>query len=88
MKENLIVSSKGQITLPASMRKALGIKGSTVVTAERQGSRIVLTPAVVVETEIYDDEQIARWNREDEFAPGEREALTRKLKAGKSRRGA
>ena len=88
MKENLIVSAKGQVTLPASMRQALGIKGSTVLTAERQGSRIVLTPALVVETEIYDDEEIARWSREDEFAPGEREALRRKLKAEKSRRGA
>lgn len=88
MKENLIVSGKGQITLPASMRKALNIQGSTVLTAERQGGRIVLTPAVVIETELYEDADVQRWTQEDEFAAGEREALKRKLSARKTRRGA
>lgn len=62
-------------------------EGSTAATAERHG-RIALTPAVVAETEIYRDEQIERWNREDEFAPGEREALMRKLRPDKAGRGA
>lgn len=80
MKQNLIVSSKGQITLPAAMRRALGLQGNAVVTAEQQGGRIVLVPAMVVETEIYSDEDVRAWHREDAFAPGEREVLARKLK--------
>jgi len=80
MKDHLIVSSKGQITLPASMRKLLGLAANSVVTAEQQGGRIVLTPAVVVETTRYTDAQIAAWNKDDTFAPGARAALSRKLK--------
>lgn len=83
MKQNLIVSSKGQITLPAAMRRALGLQGSAIVTAEQQGGRIVLVPAMVVETEVYSDEEVRTWQREDAFAPGEREALARKLKLGR-----
>ena len=80
MKDHLIVSGKGQITLPASMRKLLGLGTNAIVTAEEQGGRIVLTPAVVVESVRYTDAQIAGWDKDDTFAPGQRAALTRKLK--------
>jgi len=79
MKQNLIVSSKGQITLPAAMRRALGLHGNAIVTAEQQGGRIVLVPAMVVETEVYSDEDVRAWERADAFALGEREALARRL---------
>jgi AbrB family looped-hinge helix DNA binding protein len=83
MKQNLIVSSKGQITLPAAMRRALGLQGNAIVTAEQQGGRIVLVPAMVVETEVYSDEEVRAWQREDAFAPGEREVLARKIELGR-----
>jgi AbrB family looped-hinge helix DNA binding protein len=86
MKENLIISSKGQVTLPAAMRKALGLTGNVVVTVEQQGGRIVLTPAMVVETEVFSDEDIAAWSRDDDFEAGEREALAGRL--AKRKRGA
>ena len=88
MKDNLIVSSKGQITLPAAMRKALGLTGNAIVTAEQQGGRIVLTPAIVVETEIFDEGDIEAWNRDDDFRTGERDAITRRVTGGKRARGA
>ena len=80
MKENLVVSDRGQITLPSAMRKSLGLGKSAVVTAEQVGGKIVLTPAVVLETEVYTDEQIRDWDRADEFGKGERSRLTEKLK--------
>lgn len=80
MKENLIVSERGQITLPAAMRRALGLGTSAVVTAEEIGGRIVLTPAVVIETEIYSDSEVAEWDRADAFNKGERADLLTKLK--------
>lgn len=80
MKENLIVSGRGQITLPAKMRKSLGLDKNAVVTAEQRGGKIVLTPAVVVETEIYPDAQIAEWERADAFKKGERARLQARLK--------
>jgi antitoxin PrlF len=82
MKENLFVSSKGQITLPAAMRQALGLHGNAIVTAEERDGRIVLSPAMVVETEIWPDADIATWDAADSFAPGERETLQAKLDAG------
>lgn len=80
MKENVIVSDKGQITLPAAMRKSLGLSRRTVLTAEQVGGKIVLTPAVVLETEMYTDEQIAEWDRADAFRKGERHQLVSRLK--------
>jgi AbrB family looped-hinge helix DNA binding protein len=79
MKENIVISDKGQITLPAAMRKSLGLGKSAVLTAEQVGGKIVLTPAVVLETEIYTDEQIAEWDSADAFKKGERQRLASKL---------
>ena len=80
MKENLVVSDRGQITLPSAMRRSLGLGKSAVVTAEQVDGRIVLTPAVVVETELYTDEQIREWDRADAFSKGERTRLADNLK--------
>lgn len=86
MKENLLVSGKGQITLPAAMRRALGLGANTIVTAEQQGGRIVLMPAMVVETEIFADADVAAWQADDAFVAGEREALERRLAPARGRK--
>lgn len=58
----LTVSPKGQLTLPAAMRKALGLRpGSTVIAAVADG-QMTLSPAVVLPVEVYDDD------RQREFA--------------------
>ena len=75
MSDTLIVSSRGQITLPAATRKRLGIKGGDVVILEDRGNEIVLKPAVVLEVEIYSDEQIAAWAAADRLDDGERERI-------------
>ena len=75
MKEHLSISSKGQITLPAAMRQALGLEGQAIVTAEIRDGRIVLAPAMLVETEIWPDADVAAWDAADTFGPGERQAL-------------
>ena len=80
MKENLVVSSKGQITLPAAMRQALGLRGSSIVTAEERDGRIVLVPAMVVETEVWSEADVQAWAVADMFKPAEREALQAKLR--------
>jgi antitoxin PrlF len=80
MKENLIVSDKGQITLPAAMRRSLGLGKRAIVTAEEVGGKIVLTPAVVLETERYSDDQITEWDGADAFKKGERQRIESGLK--------
>jgi len=75
MRENLIVSSRGQITLPASVRKRLGIGAGDILILEDRNGEIILRPAAVLEIELYSDEQIAQWNDQDRLTPGEREKI-------------
>lgn len=79
MPETLIVSNRGQITLPATMRKHLGIEpGSAVIIEESQGE-LTLKPATVVQIEQYSAEQIARWDSEDALSAGERKRILVRL---------
>lgn len=75
MPQSLIVSSRGQITLPAATRKRLGIKGGDVVIVEDRGSEIVLKPALVVEIQHYSDDQIAQWDADDKLEERERRRI-------------
>lgn len=83
MRENVVVSNRGQVTLPADVRKRLGIKPGSVVIVEERGGEIVLRPAAVIEVEHYSDEQIQAWDADDRFKKGERETIKRRM-AGKS----
>ncbi len=71
MPETLVVSSRGQITLPAATRKQFGIKAGDVVILENRGGEIVLKPGMVLEVQQYSDDQIAQWDADDKL--GERE---------------
>ena len=79
MKGNVVVSGRGQITLPASMRRRLGIKAGGVLVIEDRKGELVLRPATVVELDTYTDEEIGRWEREDRLSPGERSRILKKL---------
>jgi len=78
MRQTLLVSNRGQITLPASVRKRLGIQSGGVVTLEEKDNVVVLRPAAVVEMETYSDEEVARWDKEDRLEPAERNALLKR----------
>jgi bifunctional DNA-binding transcriptional regulator/antitoxin component of YhaV-PrlF toxin-antitoxin module len=80
MKENLVVSDRGQVTLPAGMRKSLGLGRNAVLTAESVGGKIVLTPAVVIETEMYSESEIAEFDRADVLDKKDRGRLSSRLK--------
>ena len=79
MKENIVVSERGQITLPVAMRRRLGIKAGGVVVVETRGGELVIRPAAVVELAAYSDEEIAAWDREDRLAPEERARNLKKV---------
>lgn len=78
MKENIVVSGRGQVTLPAAMRRRLGIKAGGVVVVEDRGGELVIRPAAVVELAAYSDEEIAAWDRADRLAPEERARILKK----------
>jgi len=83
MQENLVVSARGQITLPATLRKRFGIRPGDVVIVQDRDGELVLKPAAVLEIDTYSDEQIAEWDEQDRLAPKERQAILRSLAVDK-----
>jgi antitoxin PrlF len=79
IQENLAVSAREQITLPAALRKRFGIHRGDVVIVQDRGGEIVLKPAAVLEIDTYTDEQIAQWDEQDRLAPEERRAILQRL---------
>lgn len=81
MPETLLVSSRGQITLPASMRKHLGIEPGAALIIEERDGELTLKPATVLQVEHYSDEQIAQWDSEDRLTAEQRRSILAKLQA-------
>ena len=81
MRETLIVSGRGQITLPASIRKQLGLAAGSAVIIEERDGQMTLKPAAVLEIDTYSDRQIADWDREDALGADERQRILARLQA-------
>jgi antitoxin PrlF len=79
MRESLTVSSRGQITLPAHIRKRMGIVAGGVVILEEREGEVALRPAAVLEIETYGDADIARWDAEDHLEEQERLNILKKF---------
>ena len=75
MSATLVVSSRGQITLPATVRKRYGIRAGDVMILEDREEEIVLKPGIVVEVQRYSDAQIAEWAAADTLDDEERARL-------------
>ena len=52
------ISPRGQLTLPAEVRKTLGIRPGDPLIVTIKDGQIVLTPAVVTPIELYTDERV------------------------------
>ena len=75
MRTTLTVTDRGTITLPAKLRRQLGIKPDDQLIAEATPEGLLLRPAVTLPIEIYSDARIAEFDAaEAELA----EALRRK----------
>jgi antitoxin PrlF len=72
MRQTLIVSNRGQLTLPANLRKRFGIKEGGAVILEERGSELVIKPAMVLEVEMYSDAQVSQWDEADRLEDAER----------------
>lgn len=60
------VSGRGQVTLPAEIRRDLGLEPGDALTVEVEDGRIVLEPMALVPAERYTDDRI------EEFAEASR----------------
>ena len=81
MREVLTVSSRGQITLPAEMRRHLGIEPGGAVIVEDCGGELRLKSAAVLEVELYSDEDIAEWDQADALSDQERQQILERLQS-------
>jgi antitoxin PrlF len=80
MKTTLIVTSRGVVTLPVKLRRALGIKADDHLIAETTPEGLLLRPAVTLPVEIYSEKRV----REFDTAEAEVEQfLRRKKKPGR-----
>jgi AbrB family looped-hinge helix DNA binding protein len=74
----LIVSPRGQITLPKSVRARLRLTPGSVLLLREEEGRLVLDPAAVTPVEHYSDAEIERLVEADRIAPTERAKLRRR----------
>ena len=81
MRQTLIVSHRGQLTLPANLRKRFGIKNGGAIILEERDNELVLKPAMVLEVEMYTDEQVLAWDEADRLDDVERQTVLQHLAA-------
>ncbi len=62
MKTTLTVTDRGTVTLPAKLRRALGIKAEDQLIAEATPEGLLLRPAVTLPIEIYSEKRIAEFD--------------------------
>ena len=72
------LSPRGQVTLPASVRKALGLEPGDNLVIAVEGDRAVLEPAVVVPIERYTDERTKEFEDAARLSPAEVREARRK----------
>lgn len=66
MKMTLVINSRGTITLPAKLRKTLGLSGDDLLIAETTDEGVLLRPAVALPIELYSAERVAEFAAEEE----------------------
>jgi antitoxin PrlF len=62
MKSILTVTSRGVVTLPIGLRRALGIKADDTLIAETTPEGLLLRPAVTLPVELYSDKRIKEFD--------------------------
>lgn len=63
MRIAITVTSRGVITLPARLRRQLGLKADDVLIAETTSEGLLLRPAVTLPIEIYDEERVREFDK-------------------------
>ena len=81
MKTSITVTSRGVVTLPASLRRAAGIKPDDQLIAEATPEGLLLRLAVTLPIEMYSERRIREF---DQAEADLGKALGRKAKSGAS----
>ena len=83
MKTTLTLTSRGVVTLPAKLRRALGLKADDLLIAETTPEGLLLRPAVTLPVEIYSEKRIREFDEAETELAG---VLTRRSRRKKSAR--
>lgn len=78
-REVLTVSNRGQITLPAGMRRQLGITPGGAVIVEECDGELRIKPAAVLELDCFSDTEIEEWDQADALSACERQEILHRL---------
>lgn len=62
MRIAITVTSRGVVTLPARLRRQLGLREDDVLIAETTSEGLLLRPAITLPMEIYDEERIREFD--------------------------
>jgi len=62
MKATLTLTNRGVVTLPAKLRRALGLKADDQLIAETTPEGLLLRPAVTLPVEIYSEKRIREFD--------------------------
>ena len=82
MKATLTLTSRGVVTLPAKLRRALGLRADDQLIAETTPDGLLLRPAVTLPVEIYSEKRIR------EFDEGEAELASVLKQRGRRKKSA
>ena len=83
MKATLTLTSRGVVTLPAKLRRALGLRPDDQLIAETTPEGLLLRPAVTLPIEIYSEKRIREF---DEAEADLAKVLSRRNRARKTAR--
>ena len=62
MKTTLTITSRGVVTLPAKLRREMGLKANDQLIAETTAEGLLLRPAVTLPVEIYSEERVREFD--------------------------
>lgn len=62
MKATLTLTNRGVVTLPAKLRRALGLRADDQLIAETTPGGLLLRPAVTLPVEIYSEKRIREFD--------------------------
>jgi len=65
MKTAITITERGVITLPAKLRRALGLMADDILIAETTPEGLLLRPAVTLPVEIYTEERMREFDESE-----------------------
>jgi len=61
-----VINERGVITIPAALRQSLGLKANDELILEETDGGILMRPAISVPVEVYTEQRIREFAREDQ----------------------